>query len=279
MLRYLLAFLTVASFIARAQEIAIYPSYYLTYGKYSVDKYSLSNAVYATAGINYQWYPTVAYDNLMIKSNDWKYRQQTILGGFTYNSYPNSFKAYYAYLPATFSYLPRLAAGTPSFDYSNFSNLLAFEANRYIDEWNLGAAFVHMHAIGPVANVKETQSSLQLTLRAEYQFMDELTVTLRPSFFSSQRDGRELFSTAIKAQYQFAPGVILKAGGMAGVRAYYFDTDLLTVFNQDESQTQSLNIQCDYTISGSISAAALYVHSEFNGFQINYFGFGLKGKI
>lgn len=261
-----------------AQNITYYTSYYLTTGNYTIDKSSLSNAGYVTAAIDYQWFPTVAYDHLTIKSKQWNYTQNMLLGGLMYSSYPYTVKAYYAYLPAEFTYKPKLPAGTPSFDYRNISNLVSFECSRYIDELFVGAAYTHLHAIGPIADFKEVQNTNQLTMRMDYPLTEGVTVSVIPGWFTSQRDKRSLFSMLFKLQYQYSELLRLKAGGMAGNRAYYFDNDLLTLFNQDETQTQNFNAQIDYRVTGAVSVAALYVHSEFTGYQINYLGAGIKGS-
>jgi hypothetical protein len=63
---------------------------------------------------------------------------------------------------------------------------------------------------------------------------------------------------------------MLLASAVFGKRAYYFDPDLLTIFNQDETQESLWTVRTEYTIGGVATLIGSYQSTGFTGYTVKY---------
>lgn len=261
----------------KADSTFISASFYYTHGAYSEGRKSNSFAFYNTVGITNNMYLIAHYDYLPIKSNDWEYLQQTFLGGIIANIFPFFLKFNYAHYKGKFNYLP-----IPD-EYSDYTNLYSADLFHFTDGYYFGAAFNHLNMIGEAYDDFgfkgfSKKAVNQLTLRVEKILSYDIFLSVKPSY-TKVSDGRELYSVALKMHYLLLPDVLIKLGGFAGERAYYFDSDLLTIFNQDPTQKYQVFAQADFSITDELKFIAAYQHTKFTLFEINYFIAGIRTSL
>lgn len=268
----LILFLFLSS-VLWADSTFVSPSFYFTYGDYSNKNFSRSLAFYNTSAITKNSFLTVHYDNLSISATDWNYLQQTFLVGSYLNFFPLGIKGTYAHLIGNYSYRPY------TFTYNDYTDLYNFDLFYYKNLYYLGFSFTYLKAKG-ILNVSglSKQKVSQVTLRFEKILSNDLFVSIKPNY-SQLSDGRKLYSLSGKFHYLLSSQLLLKAGGMIGKRAYYFDSDLLTIYNQDYTQTSLYFGQLEYSVSTSIKLISSYQRTKFQNYSINYFILGIKSNF
>lgn len=262
-----LVFLIMVTTYSQEDYRYLSPSVYYTHGTYNNGTVTDSYAGYFTAEISEPIYMTLHYDHLNMQHPQWKYTQQSFLGTVLFSFYPFYIK------PAFGHYMGDYKAKGFQYEYSDYTNLVSLDAFLYDDGWYAGAMYVHQNRIG----YKE-QVSDQLTLRLEKIVGWEWFFSLKPSFVTL-KDGRNLFSAAAKIHYQPHYQWVFKAGGFAGERASYFDTDLLTFFNQDDTQQYQAFMQVEYDPVPELKLTVGYQHTGFRPYHINYVFAGLKSNL
>ncbi|MHC1736497.1 MAG: hypothetical protein AB9882_00645 [Ignavibacteriaceae bacterium] len=278
MIRHILIILAIAALGANssyADSTYISPSFYYTYGDYSNSMSSNSFAFFNTLQISERLYLLNSYDNLNIKTPGqigWKYNQQLILGGLYYNAYPYFIKGNYAYILGKFNF-----SSDGSYNYNDVSHLFNLDFIYYQNLFYYGASYNYFMANGILnADSLKTRRIHQLTLRWEYIVSPDLFLSIKPNY-TKVDDGRDLLSVEVKSRYLLMNRVVLTAGGFYGSRAYYFDSDLLTLFNQNYTQKYRVFGQVDFYPFDKISVSAGYQHTKFSEFSINYLIAGIKG--
>ena len=251
----------------KADSTYFSPSFYYTYGSYNQGRVSESFAFYSTLQLSRQFYIINHYDNLTINNKDWDYLQQTFLIGLIAEFFPFYCKFTYSHYKGDFTYLPF------PFEYSDFTNLYSLDLLYYIDDFYFGSSYTHLNQIG-----YKKQISDQLTLRLDNILSNDLYISLKPSY-TKLYDGRNLFSVSLKMNYQVLPEILLKLGGFGGERAYYFDTDLLTIFNQEDTQKYQLFAQADLSLISDLKFILAYQHTKFTSFKIDYYIAGVKAAL
>lgn len=268
----LIILLSLFSFL-KADSTLVSPSFYFTYGNYSSKDVSKSYAFYNTSEITKNYFLTVNYDNLLITGKDWNYLQQTFLASNYVNLFPIGVKLTYAHLKGDYSYTPY------RYSYSDYTNLYNLDLFYYKNLYYLGVSYAYLHAKGNL-NIYSLaqQTASQLTLRFEKIVSNDFFLSIRPNY-SQISDGRKLYSLSGKFHYLISPRLLLKAGGLIGKRAYYFDSDLLTIYNQDYTQTSLYFGQLEYSTSPSIKLISSYQYTKFKNYSINYFILGIKSNF
>ena len=265
--------LLLFSSVLWADSTLVSPSFYFTYGNYSNKDFSRSLAFYNTTAVTKNSFLTVHYDHLTIDATDWSYLQQTFLANSYFHFFPFGIKCTYAYLKGDYSYKPY------QFMYNDFTNLYNLDLFYYKDLYYLGFSFTYLNAKGILNESGLTQQkSSQLTLRFEKIVSNDLFISIKPSY-SQLSDGRKLFSLSGKFHYLLNSDLLLKAGGMTGKRAYYFDSDLLTIFNQDETQKLLYFGQMEYSPTNFLKIISSFQRTEFQNYSINYFVLGIKSNF
>jgi hypothetical protein len=258
-----LIFFQTAS-VAQLSQTILSPSIYYTHGAYSNQNSSNSIALYTTLKTNNDIYFIAGYDNLNINNPDWTYLQQMFAAGTIFAIESFYIKANYAHIKGDFDYKPFF------YRYSDFSNLYNADLFYYFDGNYLGAGYTHLNQIG-----LKTQRVNQMTIRLERIFLYDFFVSVKPSV-SLLSDKGELFSVALKVHYLISPQWLAKAGGFVGKRAYYFDSDLLTIFNQDDTQKFQAFAQIEYVLNSTLRLIGNYQYSKFAAYSINYFVIGIR---
>lgn len=273
--------LLIFTFSAYGQEVlSVTPSYYFSYGDYSNGTLARAHSLYTTVNLGNSIFPTIGYENQLLNRNvtdlatgldsSWKYRQQNFVGGLLFSDYPNYVKVYYAHLKGVMT-----DKWNPS--YSDYTNIYTIDYSDYNEGLSLGVSTTYLNAIGNLnANLLHHQQTIQGTARIEYTVSDNVFLSVKPSYFYSMIDKRKLWSASIKAQYLLDERMLLKAGGIVGKRAYYFDSDLLTVFNQDDTQKQCAFVSTEVFPGDGFTLTAAFLYSEFTDYHINYYVVGVR---
>lgn len=254
-------------FAQETDSFYVSPSFYFTHGNYSDSSRSNSYAFYQTTQLSKEFFSILHYENLKISNEDWDYIQQAFLTGGIIDLHPFYFKLNYVHYKGDYDYKP-----FPD-TYSDYTNLFNIDAYYFSDWYYLGASYVHLNRIGYA-----TQKSDQITLRLEKVLSKELFLSLKPTFIKLL-DGRELYSIAVKMHYQPYTDLIFKAGGFGGQRAFYFDSDLLTIFNQDETQKYLFFAQAEYSPIRQLNFILGFQNTKFTSYKINYFIAGIKSNL
>ena len=118
----------------------------------------------------------------------------------------------------------------PGYDYSDFLNLYGAEVLYNINLFYLGLSFDYSNLIGYQALViKHYGASILWLINPNF------SLELKP-LYTSITDGRKLYAALLALNYSPTKSLTLKLYGFGGERAYYYDEDLLTMFNQNETQ-------------------------------------------
>ncbi len=264
---YIFVFTASLQIIVKADSTYVSPSFYYSYGNYSNKTYSESFAFYNSIQLSKKFYLLNSYDHLIINQNEWNYLQQIFLAGISVDYFPIYLKFNYAHIKGDFDYKPFL------YQYSDFNNLYNFDFIYFQNLYYFGISYTYQNQIGYKA---ETVN--QITLRLEKIISPDLFISLKPNI-SLLTDGRKLYSASLKIHYLLSKNFFLKAGGFAGERAYYFDSDLLTIFNQDDTQKYQVWGQLEYKLFKNISLAASYQHTNFSSYNIDYYIAGIKSSF
>ncbi|MBX2976154.1 MAG: hypothetical protein KF721_08465 [Ignavibacteriaceae bacterium] len=256
--------------VSYADSLFIAPSYFFTYGNYNNNSSSVSNALYLTSYLSSRVTLINHYDNLSIDlRKDTAYLQNTLHTGFLLNLYPYYFKFHYAYKQGEYSI-------SDSSLYSDYTNLYSLETMYYQNMILVGLSLTHINSNGILnSNLLNNQKINQLTLRLDYTFSPSLLFSLKPNY-TNLTDGRRLYSVASRITFFPINSLAIKLFGFAGERAYYFDNDLLTNFNQDETQKSQIGVQLDYYPSYYTLISAGFQYTKFTSFTINYFFIGIR---
>lgn len=261
--------LLLAFFQLNAQSDSLYlsPSFYYTHGIYSdktnSDAYSFFNTIEPVRKL----YLINHFEKLFINNSAWDYDQSAILAGGIVDQFPYYIKFNFAH------YAGKYAEKLTDYSYKDYTNLYNLDAFYYIDSWYIGPAFVHLNRIG-FAN----QQTNQFTLRIEKILSFYTYLSLKPTYIKIN-SGQELFSIYAKMHYQAYDNLLLKAGGFIGKRINYFDTDLLTIFNQDYIQKHQVFVQAEFDPLKWLRLIFSYQNTGFEDFSINYIVLGLKSNL
>jgi hypothetical protein len=242
----------------------ISPSAYYTYGNYTNKTSSKSISGYVPFTWNGFDHIVVGYDKLKINNPNWKYDQQLFLASGTFNFYPFYLKLGYLHIKGDFDYKPF------PFEYSDFLNLYGAEILYNTDLLYLGISFDYSNLIGYQALViKHYGASLFWIISPNF------SLELKP-LYTSVTDGRELFAASLGLNYSPTQSLTLKLYGFGGERAYFYDEDLLTMFNQNETQKYLASFRVEYDIVKELTLIGNYQYTEFQNYIIRYYVGGLK---
>lgn len=256
-------FLIVTSII-KADSLFVSPSFYHTYGSYNNKAISRAYSFYNTLQLTEKIFLINEYEQLKIEDLFFSYKQQTFVAGSYAVYFPWYFKLNYAHLKGDYE------DKSVIYKYSDYTNIYNADACFFYNWFYLGGAITYFHETGC-----SKQSTGQFTLRIEKVISPEIYLSLKPNY-SALLDGRKLWSVAFKVHYLFTPSLLLKAGGFLGERAYYFDSDLLAVFNQEFTQYNQIFAQAEYNLVPSLKTVLSYQYTTFSKFRINYFVAGIK---
>ncbi|MBZ0199562.1 MAG: hypothetical protein K8H86_06825 [Ignavibacteriaceae bacterium] len=250
-----------------ADSTFVSPSVYYTYGSYSDTTKTNAVSFYNTWNVLGSFYLINHYELLNIDNPAWKYKQQTFLAGGLHDFFPVVLKYHYAHYRGEYDYKPYTDK------YTEYTNLYNVDASYYYETFYFGAAFTYQYNFGVTNKVIR-----QLTLRLEKIISYPLFVSIKPNY-TKDHEGNNLYSVAAKIHYLADDRLLLKAGGFAGKRAFYFDSDLLTIYNQPDIQKYQYFMLAEYFPSYKWKLTAAYQHTKFSFFSVDYFTLGVKANL
>ncbi len=240
------------------------PSTYITYGSYSNNDISKSLSFYGTASFNYKDYLTVGYEGLSIDDESWTYDQRMISLSFTKNLYPFYLSASYSYLEGDYNYKPFL------YKYSDFINIYSLRGT-----YNFGLNFLALSA--NYQNIIGFYDLIARNYKLSFTRLLGTKISLTAGLNNSVvSDGRNLLSYEISGSYNPFNSLYLTASISFGERAYYYNSDLLTYFNQNETQKRNYNLGISYFIINELKINGTFTSSKFKGYSINYYSLGVS---
>lgn len=254
--------------IIYADSSFVGPSVYYTNGSYSNENTSRSFALYNLMQVSRNFSFIQHYDNLLIKNPDWKFRQHVFLGGVIADYNPFIVKFNYGHY--TGDYLDNYSTSQLSFNYSDMTEVISSDIIFYSNWSYMGLSYTYITTEGfAEKNVHQT------VLRFDRFVSPRLFVSIRPAA-SVIQNGNTLFSTSIKMNYYPSEHFIIKAGAFAGERTFYFDTDLLVFFNQNDIQKYAFTGQLEYILFKNLALITAFSHNTFKSFEVNYFVAGIR---
>ena len=257
------------------------PSTYYTYGTYNKNKTSQGYSAYASFGINYYNYLTLGFDNTVINDKrEFKYNQNFALISGLKNLFPYYIKFNYGYLEGKYDYKPY------EYVYKDYTNLFNISLLRYIDNFYLGISYTYINLTGHKA-VKVHQPLIIVDWILDPQFIisyrgiyskikSDLPVYEDFLIGETSDDDRSLYSSSISLNYYISLNLFMRTEVTFGKKAYYFNTDYLTFFNQDDTQNLSFSAKVDTELFKNFRINLAYQYLTLDHSKINYYSVGLK---
>lgn len=265
MLNKFLFFVVILPGLLLAQSSIIFqPSIYYTRGEYSNQENSNIISTYLNVNYNYQYFLVAGYDFIDLKNTNWNYNQSNLVGSFIYWKQDFRFK---------------LSALNLRGEYSDKSMIkpLIDKGNLVSPEFLLGV-YPYFYGLGYVyfnQNGSNGIGSHQVYFRSDYYPHYKLLISVISS--GIYLTSKEKF-LSVEASTYYTPFYYLtiKAGFTIGSRKYYFNPDLLILFNQNQTQLSNYSFQIYYNFYKQLLGILTYQRSNFTNFNINYFSIGIK---
>ncbi len=244
---------------------SVSPSLYYTNGTYSNTMTSDGYDAFTSLGLSGGDYMIAGFSTMNIDSSTWKYVQKTIVLGALGNYYPFYLKANYGFVSGTYE------RKDVQYVYDDKTNIFNASA---IYNWDLFYFGIHGSYVNGTGY--KNIHSVQAGLRTEWLLSPTMSMSIDP-LYSYVSDGRKLFS--VGGEFVAVPFTSFKiqASGSVGRRAYYFNPDLLTIFNQDQTQSLLWGGRIEYGVWGPITLVGSYQSTTFTGYTIHYATAGIKG--
>ncbi|MCF8315175.1 MAG: hypothetical protein K9I71_03580 [Ignavibacteriales bacterium] len=260
----LLALILTSTSLAQS-GIWLLPGMYYTSGSYSNQWESTTYSAFLPVYLPGGDYLIIGYDNHRIDSTDWTYKQSAYTAAYNYNSFPIFLKFAYSHIGGKFNY-----KYSNDYDYSDTYDFAAVNAKYYIAPLYLGLGY----SFGSMAGFQDLKSH-QLNANLVFVFSNYFLAELQP-VYSSVSDNRKLFSAALNLSFYSDYGLTVYAGGFLGKRAFYYNIDLLTVFNQFITQKSGYSLKAEYSVNQYLKIQGSYLHTAFELYDIDYITAGLK---
>jgi len=254
-------------------QSAFSPSAYYTYGDYSTGNYSHDVSAYTSIKLSRKNdYFILGFDKLIIKNPVYEFDQKMFAGGIIKNVYPFYLKFNYAHINGDFS--SNLINSSPNINnYTDKTNLFNGGLLYNFDLYFVGFTYTYLNLDG-----LKSVNSHQVETDLIWQVSPKFIFSVKP-LYTYVTDGRRLFSVNVKFDLPVSHNVKFSADGSFGERAYYFNPDLLTIYNQDETQRTTLSFRGEFQLLKALKFIASYQYAEFNIFNINYIIGGIKFSL
>lgn len=273
MKKLLLITLFLFSFVY-ADSLQVYSAFFGVYGNYSDGVNSKAGSGYVTLGLNYRHHLTVGYDYLYKDGGSWSYKQQTGTLGSTLNFDPFYIKASYGHINGKYE-------DTTSYTSTDYLNIYSGELLFRTGALYLGAGANYVNLNG-----FENRDIYQAIGRIDYYYGYIWYLSVRPTYTSVRttnavgsvmgKNKRDLFSVGFKFNHLITTGWVGKIGGSFGKRAYYYDNELFTIYNQDETQEMMLSAGIDWYPNWNTVVNVGFQYNKFDGYEVNYLIAGVK---
>ena len=276
-----LVFIVVVKLNAQIKVTLFSPSAFYTYSNYSDGGTANSVSGFTTVGLNYNIFLTAGYDRLLINHpasspqsyNGWKYDQQMLSLGGTKNIYPFYLGIFYSRITGKYNSKP---AG---FDYTDYLNVfdvnLLYNSNLYF--FGLSGNYITLDGFFNL-NIKHYSAVVKRLFGANILF----SAAFIQSIIS---DGRNLSSVKIDLNYKISNSFSVHGSSAFGERAYFYDDQILTIFNQNETQKLDLSLGAKYFITLNFSFIINYSFTEFasslqsEAYNVSYFAAGISYRL
>jgi len=264
-------FLVLSASFLFAQEtfntVSLSPFY--TIGKYSNKTLSESKAVYGSINLNQDFILSTGIDVISLNQEQWKYDQNSFfLSGIKVFT-PFYLKFASSYIKGRYS-----EKQNDLYNYTD-ENLSLTPELVYKFNWNyVGIAYNYFKA-SKGFQILKAQS---LTLRFD-TFLDFFTyLSIRPNLYI-ENSSKKFFSVSTKLTRWITSDFVVSGTLVAGKRRYYFDNDLLTIYNQYDLQKIVAGFNLDYSLIDEVTISGGYQYTKFENYEINYVFLGLRTKL
>lgn len=247
-----------------ADSLSIVPSLYYTLSKTSYNSEGNSIAGYFSVQTNKNNWIAGGFDNLIINHNEWDYKQKYFSVGNIFYTDPFFINAYFGYVNG------ELNSKIYDYNYSDKIYFIQAETKFQFYPYYFGLSYNYLNLDG--FYIKNNNN-----ITAKIDWIPHWRLFISTYFsHSNSDDGRKLFGAGIKTNYLLFYDLLLKTNLFVGERAYYFDSDLLTFFNQDETQKLLISINGEYFFTSGFSFNAAFLYTKFHEYKINYYSLGIK---
>lgn len=261
-------------------RFSVSPGLFYTHGKYSDSRYSHDIGAYGTIGILDRHFLTLVYDNIFIEHDEFTFRQEMAVAALLLSHQPWAVKLDYGQIAGRFS------LKSPVERLRDESQIYSVELLYWRPTFTLGVSassipvtiMIRDDDSQPSNSAGSARDAQQFTLRGEIVLHPQWRAILRPSY-TWNKDGRRLYSTSAQLNYQPTPRLLGKISLLLGERAYYFDNDLLTIYNQNETQRDLFSAQAEYDLQKHVKLVGQYINTRFDGYSITYAVIGLKTRF
>ncbi|MCX8056797.1 MAG: hypothetical protein N3F03_04210 [Ignavibacteria bacterium] len=249
------------------------PSAYFTYGSYSNKTISTQYSLFTSLSPNQIDYFVFGYDGINLKHDFWKYNQNNLSVGLHYwiPDLNLKLKLDYVYLKGKYSddlttqpLIDNASLISPEIIYGYYPSFYGIGYARFNQKGN-----------------NKIQSN-QFYVRLGYYPHYKLLISLLPSFhltenLSSNQSKYLSLQTAIfySPIYELSIGTTFTIGS----RKFFYNPDLMVLYNQLETQTGNYSIQLNYNFFKNFVASLNYQKSRFAGYEIDYFVIGIKSSF
>ena len=264
-----------------ADSLYVSPSAYYTHGEYTNGTFCNMYSAYLTQQIFTGNILTAGYDNMNINGTKYGYRQWSGKLNVRRDFSSAQFILNYSYVHGKYS------AKQTTYTYYDNTNIYNPEINFTLTGYNIGASYTFVNFSGIANGGKIKHLIVQHTgLKWQKSFDAKWSATVRP-YYSELDDGRKLYSALIKVQYKNAfrllggspTPIALRFGGMVGKRAYFFDPDNLSLYNQYETQRLQLLADASIYFWHGYSLSLMYQYNKFLTYSISYYTVGIKAEL
>ncbi len=247
-----------------ADSTYVYASYFYTYGDFSNKGTSDDHGAYLTTVLGYTNILSVSFSRINRDDKDWLYEQNTFFAGYTKVLFPLYLKANIGYINGKFDYKPY------TYRYKDKTNLVNLGAVYYVPYFYLsaGATYLNVDGLKPV----DVYNGI---FRVDFVPGWFFSLSFAPEY-TNISDGRSMIGMNMKFNWMVNSNLILHGSVFAGERAYHFDSDLFTIYNQDETQTLLLSGTLEHRLFDSVALQLSYQYNDFTNYQVNYYIAGIK---
>ncbi len=269
------------SAVARADSLYVSPSAYYTHGEYTSGQFLNMYSLFFSHQLPGNNFITAGYDNMKINAAKYGYLQWSGKFNLRRNFSDALFILNYSYVHGDYS------AKQINYSYNDNTNIYNPEISYPMHDMNLGASYTLINFTGTAGGGKIKHLMVQhLGIKFQKNFGPKWSATLRP-YYSDLDDGRRLYSALLKVQYKDEVNLtggsptayMLRFGGMAGKRCYFFDPDNLSLYNQYETQRLQLLADMSVYFWRGYSLSLMYQYNKFMTYSISYYTVGIKAEL
>lgn len=243
------------------------PSFYSTAGAYNNDLSSIGYSGYLLFTVKKFNYVVFGYDNLTISQPSLDYNQQMFVVGEYLNFFPWIISGNFAYVGGG------VKSNGKRFPDSEFMNIYNINIKHNINLFYLGLSYTYSNVRGVnTLDIHQGGATLDYYLNTNFSFHLQ-------GFYAHLSDGRDLKSGTITVDVYPVKQWLLSAYRTLGKRAYFFNPDLLTLFNQNETMKGAFGARTVFTIAPELDLIFSYQQYDFTDYLINYYSGGIKFNL